>query len=129
MDQADVKKWFDGYVAAFVAIGRGEADERRVLDYYAVPFVLSMDDGALHLTDEEQLLAAMGRQFDSMRAAGFDRSDELASETRVLNRTSAIHRGRFARYSTDGAEINRFDSTYLITDGPAGRRIAALIIH
>ena len=129
MNQAGVKKWFDGYVAAFVSIGRGDADVRRVLDYYAVPFVLSLDEGTLHLTDEEQLLAAMGQQFDGMRAAGFDRSDELAAETTVLNGTCAVHRGRFARYDADGTEINRFDSTYLITDGSVGRRISALVIH
>ncbi len=71
----------------------------------------------------------MGAQIDDMRAAGFDRSDELAAETTVLNGTCAIHSGRFARYRADGTEINRFDSTYLITDGPAGRRISALVIH
>jgi hypothetical protein len=129
MNRAEVKRWFDGYLAAFVAIGRGDADVRRVLDYYAVPLVLSIDQGTQHLTDEEQLLAAMGAQIDNMRAAGFDRSDELAAETTVLNGTCAIHRGRLARYRADGTEINRFDSTYLITDGAAGRRISALVIH
>jgi len=128
-NRAEVTRWFDGYVAAFVAIGRGDAEVRRFLDYYAVPLVLSIDQGTRHLIDEEQLLAAMGEQVDGLRAANFDRSDELAAETTVLNGTCAIHRGRFARYRADGTEITRFDSTYLITDSPAGRRISALVIH
>lgn len=64
-----------------------------------------------------------------MRTSGYDRSDELASETVVLNISCATHRARFSRRRVDGSEIARIEVTYLITDGLAGRRNSALIVH
>jgi hypothetical protein len=64
-----------------------------------------------------------------MRSAGYDRSDELSAEISIMNRSCAIRRGRFARLRADGAEISQLEATYLITEGPAGRRIAAIIVH
>jgi hypothetical protein len=81
------------------------------------------------LTDEAQVRGLMQNQIDALREAGFDRTDQLASETTVLNQTCALHRGRFSRLRADGSEITRFAATYLITDTPAGRRISALVLH
>jgi hypothetical protein len=38
----------------------------------------------------------MRRQVEGVRAAGYDRSDELLAETTLLNASCAVHRGRFA---------------------------------
>jgi hypothetical protein len=130
MDTAEVQQWFAAYFADFVALGRGDLDDvRRILDHYGVPLTLSTAEGTRFLTDEEQVLAVMRQQIEGLRAAGFDRTDELAAETSMLNASCALHRGRFARYRADGSEIARIEVTYLITDGPAGRRISALIVH
>ncbi|GAB1514294.1 DUF6841 family protein [Actinophytocola sp. KF-1] len=130
MDVAEVDRWFAAYLADFVALGRGEIhDVRRILAHYGVPLILSTDAGCLFLTDEEQVLATARQQVDSMRSAGYDRSEELAAETTVLNRSCALHRGTFARLRADGTELSRFDATYLITDGPDGRRISAIVLH
>jgi hypothetical protein len=64
-----------------------------------------------------------------MRSAAYDRSDELAADTTIVNRTCALHRGRFARLRADGTEIARLEATYLIAEVPAGRRISAIVIH
>lgn len=130
MDELDVRRWFDAYLADFVALGRGDVhDVGRVLDYYGVPLLLSTDAGSTVLLDEAQVLGAAQQQIDGMRSAGYDRSDELAAETTVLNRTCAIHRGRFSRLRADGTEITRVEATYLITDAAAGRRISAIVLH
>jgi hypothetical protein len=130
MDEHEVKRWFDAYLADFVALGRGDIDDvRRVLDYYGVPLLLSSDAGSMVLLDEAQVLGAAQQQIDGMRSAGYDRSDELGAETTVLNRSCAIHRGRFSRLRADGIEIARLEVTYLITDGTAGRRISAIVLH
>jgi uncharacterized NTF2-like protein DUF6841 len=130
MDTAQAERWFATYFADFVALGRGDlADPRRILDYYDVPMLVSTDAGAFFLTDEEQVLATARRQVDGMRAEGYGRSDELAGETTILNRSCALHRGRFARLRADGSEIERVEVTYLITAGAAGTRISALIVH
>jgi hypothetical protein len=130
MDQADVDTWYAEYFAEFVAHGRGEVtDTRRMLSYFAVPLLVSTDDAAQVLTDESQVVAMAQRQFDGMRAAGFDRTDELSSETTVLNPNCALRRGRISRFRADGSEITRFDATYLITDTVAGRRISALVLR
>jgi hypothetical protein len=130
MDTADVDRWFAAYLADYVALGRGDSDDvRRILAHYGVPMMLSSDAGSVVLTTEEQVLATVRRQIDGMRSAGYDRSDELLGETTVLNRTCAARRARFARLRADGTEISQLEATYLIADGPAGRRISALIVH
>lgn len=130
MDKVDVERWFSAYFADFVALGRGETDDvRLLLAHYGVPLVLSSDAGSLVLTDEAQVLAMARQQIGGMLSAGYDRGDELAAETTVLNRSCAFRRARFARLRADGSEISRIEATYLITDRPEGRRISAIIVH
>jgi hypothetical protein len=130
MNKIEVKRWFDHYLADFVAMGRGEVEDvGHILIYYGIPMITSTDAGCMVLTDEGQVLAAAQQQVDGMRAAGYDHSDVLAAETTVLNRSCAVHHGRFARVRADGTEISQVEATYLINDGAAGRRISALIIH
>lgn len=131
MDNIEVKRWFDSYLAEFAALGRGDTDDvRRILTYYGVPLLLSSDAaGSMVLTDEAQVLAAAQQQIDGMRSAGYERSNELAAETTVLNRACAAHHGRFSRVRANGTEIAQLEATYLITDSPAGRRISAIVVH
>ncbi len=130
MDADEARRWFNSYFAEFVALGRGELDDvRRILDHYGVPLLLSTDAGSAVLTDEDQVLAAARQQVDRMRSVGYHHSEELTAETTVLNRTCAIHRGRFARLRADGTEIEQVEATYLITDGAAGLRISAIVVH
>jgi hypothetical protein len=55
--------------------------------------LLTTDDGLVALTSGEQVVAAVQRQVDGMRAADYDRSEVLDSEVTVLNSTSALYRG------------------------------------
>lgn len=130
MDADEARRWFDSYLADFIALGRGDLDDvRRILDHYGVPLLLSTDAGSAVLTDEAQVLAIARQQMDGMRAEGYDRSEQVTGETTVLNRTCATHRGHFARLRADGSEISQLEATYVITDGAAGRRISAIIVH
>ncbi len=130
MDEIEVERWFGVYLSDFVALGRGEiGDVRLILAHYGVPLILSSDTGCLVLTDEAQVLAVVRQQIDAMLSAGYDRSDELDAQTTVLNRCCAIRRGRFARLRADGSEISQLEATYLITDRAEGRRITAIIVH
>jgi hypothetical protein len=130
VNEADVQRWFDSYVADFVALGRGDIEDvHRILLYYGVPMLIGTDAGSTILTDEAQVLAVAQQQIDGMRSAGYDHSDVLVAETSVLNRSCALHHGRFARVRADGTEISQVEATYLIADGGAGRRISALIAH
>ena len=90
MDEVDIRRWFDSYLADFVALGRGDTDDvGRMLNHYGVPMLLSTDAACMVLTDETQVLAAAKQQIDGMRSAGYDRSDELAADTTIVNRTCA----------------------------------------
>lgn len=130
MTEDEVRGWFAGYLADFVGLGRGDIDDvRKILDHYGVPFLLSTDAGSVVLVDEDQVLAAAQRQVDGMRGEGYDRSDVLVDGTTILNESCATHRARFARRRADGSEIAQLEATYLITEGAAGRRIAAIIVH
>lgn len=130
MDEREVTSWFQAYLADFIALGRGDSDDvRRLLAHYGVPMIVSTDSGCFFLNDEEQVLAAAQQQITGMRAAGYDRSEGLSAATIVVNRTCALHRAAFARLRADGTEIARVETTYVITDGPGGRRISALLAH
>jgi hypothetical protein len=130
MDDSALRSWFQEYLAEFVALGRGDSDDvRRLLAFYGVPLLLSSDGGSSVLAGEDQILGAVGQQIDAMRAAGYDRSEELSAVTQVVNHSCALHRAAFARLRADGSEIGRIDTTYVVTDQPAGRRISGLLVH
>jgi hypothetical protein len=129
MNEDDVKKWFADYLDTFAACGRGEREGNALLAYYGVPIVFTTDAGTFAVTSEEQVLAVAKQQIDGMRAAQYHHSEVLESATTIINATSAIHRGAFARVRGDGSEISRVVCTYLVTDGASGRRISALLVH
>ncbi len=130
MEIVEVERWFASYLGDFVALGRGDTDDgRRLLAHYGVPLLLDTDVASTVLSDEAQVLAFAQQQIDGMRSAGYDGSVELTSETVILNRSCALHRGQFSRVRSDGTHIGRLEATYLITDGPTGRRISAIIVH
>ncbi len=129
VDSSDVSRWFGEYLDAFAACGRGEKDTAILLAYYGVPLLLTTDGGFFVLTSDDQVVAAVQQQVDGMRAADYARTEILGSEVTVLNSTSALYRGTFSRQRGDGGEINRLTATYLVTAGPAGRRISVLAVH
>jgi hypothetical protein len=129
VDSNDVSRWFGEYLDAFAACGRGESDTAALLAYYGVPLLITTDGGFFALTSDDQIVAVVRQQADGMRAAGYDRSEVLGSEVTVLNSTSALYRGMFSWQRGDGGEISRLTATYLVTDGPAGRRISVLAVH
>ena len=125
----DVSRWFGEYLNAFAACGRGESDTVSLLAYYGVPLLLTTDGGFFAVASGDQVIAAVQQQVDGMRAASYGRSEILRSQVTVLNATSALYVGTISRQRSDGGEINRLTATYLVTDGPAGRRISALAVH
>jgi hypothetical protein len=129
VDGSDVTRWFGEYLEAFAACGRGEHDTPSLLAYYGVPLLITTEAGVFIQTSSAEVVAALQPQIESMRAAGYARSEILASEITVLNARSALYRGTFSRQSRDGSEIGRLTATYLVADGAAGRRISVLAVH
>jgi hypothetical protein len=129
VEENEVGRWFRQYLDAFAASGRGESNATSLLAYYGVPLLIATDDGFVALTSEDQVVAVATQQINGMRAANYDHSEVLDSEVTVLNATSAIYRGHFSRMRSDGLEISRLTVSYLVTDGPAGRRISTLAVH
>ena len=125
----DVSRWFERYLDAFAACGRGESETASLLAYYGVPLLVTTDGGFFALTSDDQVVAVLQQQVDEMRAAGYGRSEILGSEVTVLNATSALYRGTFSRQRSDGEQISRLTATYLVTEGPMGRRISVLAVH
>lgn len=130
MDVADTRAWFNEYLLAFAACGRGASDELGALmDYYGVPLLLTTDAAAVALMTEADVLNAIGGQIAGLRAAGYDRTETLDSDTTAINATTAFHTAEFSRQRADGSEIVRLRATYVITVGAHGRRISALAVH
>jgi hypothetical protein len=130
VDPAYTPDWFEAYLDTFAACGRGESDDLRpLLHYYGVPLLLTSDEAAVAFTTQEEVLSAVRRQIDAMRAAGYRRSETLSSNVVALNATSALHTAEFSRQRADGSQIGGLRATYLITVGPNGCRISALAVH
>ncbi|MFZ0169783.1 MAG: hypothetical protein WAL64_10295 [Candidatus Dormiibacterota bacterium] len=129
MNSNDVTRWFDDYLDAFAACGRGESETAALLGYYGVPLLLTTGDGCFALTSDEQVVAALQPQVDGMRAAVYNRTEILGSEVTILNSRSALYRGTFSRQRSDGGEVIRLTATYLVVDGAAGRRVSVLAVH
>jgi hypothetical protein len=129
MNENDVRKWFGEYLDAFAACGRGDGDAQSLLAYYGVPLLITTDAGLIAMTTEDQVLGVAQQQVDGMRGADYDHTNVLQAEVTVLNAASALYRGEFSRVGADGSEISRPRLSYLVTDGPVGRRISALLVH
>lgn len=130
MRAGDVQRFFDEYLEAFATCGRTDgADTRALLAFYGVPLALAVGPEATVLASDEEVVEAAQSQVDGMRAAGYDHTETLSAEIEVLSPAAALYRGSFARRRADGGEIARLAATYLILDGPAGLRIAALLVH
>jgi hypothetical protein len=130
VDVDDTRDWFEEYVRVFEACGRGASDDiSRLMDYYGVPLLFTTEVSAVALMTEREVLDAVRDQISGMRAAGYDRSETLDSETTSINATTALHTGEFSRRRADGGEIGRIRATYLIIDSGHGRWISALAVH
>ena len=129
MDSSDVTRWFGEYLDVFAECCRGERDTGALLGYFGVPLLLTTDGGYFALTSGEQVVAGLQPQIGQMRAAGYARSEILGAEITVLNATSALYQGKISRRRGDGSEISLLVATYLVTDGPAGRRFSALAVQ
>jgi hypothetical protein len=100
-----------------------------MLEYYRVPLLVTTDDSVSEVTSGDQVVAMLQLQADAVQAAGYARSEIVDSAVTVLNSTSAFYRGLFSRQREDGSEISRVAATYLVTDGPEGRRISVLAVQ
>ena len=126
---AEVRAWFESYLRAYAACCRGDSDDfRQLLEYYGVPLLLTTDAGAVALTSGDEVIDAVGQQIRRLRGAGYDRTETLASETTVLNATTALHGATVSWLRADRSEIARMRLTYVITHGVSGRRISALVV-
>lgn len=129
MDEDDVRAWFEEYLSAFAAAGRGERQPADVVGFYSAPLLLTTDDLVVWLRTTEDVASWLQAQVDGMLAAEYDHSETLSSDTTMLNQRTALHRAAFSRRRTDGEEINGLDVTYVVTRGPDGFHISALMLH
>jgi hypothetical protein len=98
-----------------------------LLEFFAVPLAFCMDEVAVTLEGRDQVLTTLQDQIDRLILRRYSHSEVLSATVTPLNRTTFLYRGRFVRRRDDGTEIARLGGAYLVTDGPHGRRIAALI--
>lgn len=124
-----VAAWFDQYLDVFAACGRGERPASDVLGFYSAPLLLTSDDTAARLTDDDQIAGWVQGQVDGMVANGYVRTDVLEQTVSPINAHTSLVSGRFSRRRGDGTEIHALTVTYLITGSGDGRRISALMLH
>ena len=125
----EVRAWFENYLRVYAACCRGDSDDtRQLLEYFAVPLLLTTNETAGAITSEDEVVGAVGQQIERLRAAGYARTETLDSTTTILNETTALHQAHFAWLRADDSEIARMGLAYVITHGVSGRRISALVV-
>jgi len=125
----EVRAWFENYLRVYAACCRGDSDDtRQLLEYFAVPLLLTTNETAGAITSEDAVVGAVGQQIERLRAAGYARTETLDSTTTMLNETTALHQAHFAWLRADDSEIARMGLAYVITHGVSGRRISALVV-
>jgi hypothetical protein len=129
IDSAAVRRWFEEYLEVFASTVRGEHELSALLSRYAVPLLITTDDGVVPLTTTDQVASVIQGQVDGLRAQAYGHTSLLSADVTVLNASSALYRGAFVRHDRHGGEINRLAVTYLITDGTDGLQIAVLASH
>lgn len=129
LDTGSVQRWFDDYLEVFATAVRGERPVSALLDCYAIPLILTTDEGAITLSTQDQRAAVIQGEVDGLRAQRYHHSTQSHVEVTVLNESSALYRGSFVRHDDDGAELGRFAVTYLLVDGTDTARIAVLASH
>lgn len=129
LDSVAVRRWFDDYLEVFATAVRGERELSELLHRYAVPLLITTDDGVVTLTTADQVAGVIQGQVDGLRAQRYHHSSLLNGEVIVLNASSALYRGAFVRHDIAGAELGRVAVTYLVADGSDGVQIAVLASH
>lgn len=107
MDEAGVRAWFDQYLGALAACGRGESDDpHALLDYCAVPLLVATDEAARALTTADDVVGFARQQIAGMRAANYDHTETIDSELTVLKYDQRSPRGPL-RTPASGRERDR----------------------
>ena len=65
----DWARWFGTYLDALTASARGDCDSRALLEYYAVPLLITGDDGFVALKSIDDVIGVMQGQVSRLRAA------------------------------------------------------------
>jgi hypothetical protein len=121
--------WYEGYLRLFEACGRGSSDDIEALaDCFAIPALLTADDGVRVVESAQGHVAILREQVKSLRKARYYHSEQLNAHSAALNASTVLHTAAFVRRRTDASEIRRLRATYLITAGARGPRISALAV-
>ncbi len=129
LDSAAVGRWFDDYLEVFAAAVRGDRDMSELLRRYAVPLLITTDDGVVSLTSADEVASVIQGQVDGLRAQRYHHTSLFNAEVTLLNASSALYRGAFVRHDVTGAELGRVAVTYLVADGSDEVQIAVLASH
>ncbi|MEN4474821.1 hypothetical protein [Mycolicibacterium cosmeticum] len=129
LDSAAVGRWFDDYLEVFAAAVRGDRDMSELLRRYAVPLLITTDDGVVSLTSADEVASVIQGQVDGLRAQRYHHTSLLNTEVTLLNASSALYRGAFVRHDVTGAELGRVAVTYLVAGGSDEVQIAVLASH
>ena len=101
-----MRAWFDNYLEVFAAAARGEQDLSALLTRYAVPLLITTEEGVVPLATADQVASVIQGQVDGLRAQRYAGTSVLNVEVSVLNASSALYRGSFVREDVAGAELD-----------------------
>lgn len=129
MSDNEFREWFQSYLAVFAG---GDANSRSfesLLDYYAVPLVVTTPEGVLTLTSRQQVGATIRHQLDGLRGQDYASTALLRFDVREFNAHSASLSTVLQRSRADGTPLETLAMTYLVTGSPTQRTISMMAVE
>ena len=109
------------YYKAFSTLNLSE-----IVSYFCEPSMTVASQG-VSAGDRAKLAESLAPMIQSLKAAGYARSEFVQSQVTMLGETDALVRGVAVRYTAAGAEMERIPISYLMHRSDVGWKIAVLV--
>ena len=103
-------------------------DLKAISGYFTEPCFSTSCQGVFSAADRTALEQALTPMVEGLRAKGYARSEFADPEVTDLSGSAALVRGVAVRYLSSGEVMERIPIAYLMHRGPAGWKIAAMVL-
>jgi ketosteroid isomerase-like protein len=98
-----------------------------ILACYSEPCLMVSPQGVVSVANHAAFAQNLTPMIDGLRAKGYGRSEFIQPEVKTLGESDALVTGVAVRYTTAGAEMERFTFGYLMHRSDGAWKIAAFI--
>ena len=123
-DEASILAVLRGVEAAF-----SDTDLPRYLTFFYSPYLIMAPAGVIAPSSEDEALALLRPQVDSLRARGYARSELNQAKVKLLSATTALASVEWTRFKAKDEELERLGATYAFFKGESGWKIVMVSVY